>query len=159
MTKIYTRMLFEFTKKLKVRASIPFHILLEEAHRYVQNDNDKFLLGYNIFERISKEGRKYGVLLGLISQRPSELSETCLSQCNNFMIYKMLHPRDVDYIREMVPNITDDVVKRIRILQPGTCMAFGTAFKLPTLIKMDMPNPAPSSNSTDIKNTWFVTKR
>ena len=75
------------------------------------------------------------------------------------MIYKMLHPRDVDYIREMVPNITDDVVKRIRILQPGTCMAFGTAFKLPTLIKMDMPNPAPSSNSTDIKNTWFVTKR
>ena len=159
ITKIFSRMLFDFAKDIDDRASMPFHIILEEAHRYVQNDNDKFLLGYNIFERISKEGRKYGVLLGLISQRPSELSETCLSQCNNFMIYKMLHPRDVDYIREMVPNITDDVVKRIRILQPGTCMAFGTAFKLPTLIKMDMPNPAPSSNSTDIKNTWFVTKR
>ena len=159
ITKIFSRMLFDFAKDIDDRASMPFHIILEEAHRYVQNDNDKFLLGYNIFERISKEGRKYGVLLGLISQRPSELSETCLSQCNNFMIFKMLHPRDVDYIKEMVPNITDDVVKRIKILQPGTCMAFGTAFKLPTLVKMDMPNPAPSSNSTDITRTWFVTKK
>ena len=72
---------------MKNRATLPFHIILEEAHRYVQNDNDKFLLGYNIFERITKEGRKYGVILGLISQRPSELSETSLSQCNNFLIF------------------------------------------------------------------------
>lgn len=158
ITKIFSRMLFDYAKNMDNRGSMPFHIILEEAHRYVQNDNDKFLLGYNIFERISKEGRKYGVLLGLISQRPSELSETCLSQCNNFIIFKMLHPRDISYIKEMVPNITDDVVRRIKVLQPGTCMAFGTAFKLPTLIKMDMPNPAPSSNSADIGQTWFVTK-
>ena len=51
---------------------MPIHIILEEAHRYVQNDKDIFLLGYNIFDRITKEGRKYGVLLGLISQRPSD---------------------------------------------------------------------------------------
>lgn len=158
ITKIFSRMLFDYSKNMDHRASMPFHIMLEEAHRYVQNDNDRFLLGYNIFERISKEGRKYGVLLGLISQRPSELSETCLSQCNNFIIFKMLHPTDIHYIQEMVPNITEDVVRRIKILQPGTCIAFGSAFKLPTLLKMDMPNPAPSSSSVNIGNTWFVTK-
>ncbi len=158
ITKIFSRMLFDFSKNMDRRASMPFHIMLEEAHRYVQNDNDKFLLGYNIFERISKEGRKYGVLLGLISQRPSELSETCLSQCNNFIIFKMLHPTDIRYIRELIPNITEDVVKQIKILQPGTCMVFGTAFKLPILVKMDMPNPAPSSGSTDIESTWFITQ-
>lgn len=159
ITKIFSKMLFDFAKDMEDRATMPFHIILEEAHRYVQNDSDSFLLGYNIFERISKEGRKYGVLLGLISQRPSELSETCLSQCSNFMIFKMLHPRDIEYINAMVPNITDDVIKKVRTLQPGSCMAFGNAFKLPLLVKMDMPNPEPSSNSVDICESWFVTKR
>ncbi|MBQ9182107.1 MAG: ATP-binding protein [Bacilli bacterium] len=156
ITKIYSKMLFDFAKSMKNRASLPFHIILEEAHRYVQNDNDAFLLGYNIFERITKEGRKYGVMLGLISQRPSELSETSLSQCNNFLIFKMLHPKDVEYIKAMVPNITEEIVKKIKMLQPGTCMAFGLAFKVPVLVKFEMPNPAPSSNSCDISKTWFV---
>lgn len=156
ITKIYSKLLFDYAKNLDRRATLPFHIILEEAHRYVQNDTDNFLLGYNIFERITKEGRKYGVLLGLISQRPSELSETTLSQCSNFLIFKMLHPTDVNYIKEMVPNITNEVVKRLRILQPGTCVAFGNAFKLPTIIKFAMPNPSPSSNSCDISKIWFV---
>lgn len=158
ITKIYSKLLFDYAKELPHRASMPFNIILEEAHRYVQNDNDAFLLGYNIFERITKEGRKYGVLLGLISQRPSELSETVLSQCSNFLIFKMLHPRDVDYIRDMVPNITTDIVKRLRILQPGNCVAFGNAFKIPVLIKLDMPSPAPTSSSCDVSKVWFVAK-
>ena len=75
LTKIFSRLLFVFAKKLENRASIPFHIVLEESHRYVQADTDRFLLGYNIFERIAKEGRKYGIILDLISQRPVELSK------------------------------------------------------------------------------------
>ena len=156
IAKIYSKLLFDYAKNIKARASLPFHIILEEAHRYVQNDDDKYLLGYNIFERITKEGRKYGVLLGLISQRPSELSETSLSQCSNFLIFKMLHPTDVEYIKTMVPNITNDVVKRLRILQPGNCIAFGSAFKVPVIVKVQMPNPAPTSDSCDIKNVWFI---
>ena len=158
ITKIYSKMLFDYAKDMTDRATMPFHIILEEAHRYVQNDIDVELLGYNIFERITKEGRKYGVMLGLISQRPSELSVTSLSQCNNFLIFKMLHPDDIEYIRMMVPNITNDTVKKIRILQPGNCIAFGVAFKVPIIIKLQMPNPAPSSNSCDITKTWFVDK-
>ncbi len=156
LTKIYSRMLFDYAKESDTRASFPINIVLEEAHRYVQNDNDVNLLGYNIFERITKEGRKYGVMLGLISQRPSELSETTLSQCSNFLIFKMLHPRDVEYIRDMVPNITTAIVKRLRVLQPGTCIAFGSAFKVPVIIRFQMPNPSPSSSSCKVSELWFI---
>ena len=156
ITKIYSKLLFDYVKNLEKRASLPFHIILEEAHRYVQNDNDIDLLGYNIFDRIAKEGRKYGVLLGLISQRPSDLSENSISQCSNFLIFKMLHPKDIQYIIDMVPNITSEIVKRIRILQPGNCIGFGSAFHVPVLIKMDEPNPAPSSSSCDVSGNWFI---
>lgn len=147
-------MLFDFTKRLNVRASIPFHIFLEEAHRYVQNDNDKFLLGYNIFDRVAKEGRKYGLIFNLISQRPVEISETVISQCSNFIIFKMNHPRDLEYIKKMLPNISAEVVEKQKSLQPGTCVAFGKAFKIPMIIKMEMPNPEPQSSNCDVVERW-----
>lgn len=154
ITKIYTKMLFDFTKKLKVRASIPFHLFLEEAHRYVQNDNDNFLLGYNIFERVAKEGRKYGLIFNLISQRPVEISETVISQCSNFIIFKMNHPRDLEYIKKMLPNINAEIVEKQKTLQPGTCVAFGKAFKVPLIIRMELPNPEPHSSNCDVINRW-----
>jgi len=154
ITKIYSRLVFEFAKGLKDRASIPFHIIVEEAHRYIQNDTDRFLIGYNIFERIAKEGRKYGVLLGLISQRPVELSDTVISQCSNFLIFKMNHPTDVDYIRKMVPNISDEIVEKQKTLQSGTCLGFGMAFKIPLICKLEMPNPAPWSGNCDVVTVW-----
>lgn len=154
ITKIYTRLLFQFAKSSKNRAQIPFHIIVEEAHRYIQNDTDRFLIGYNIFERVAKEGRKYGVLLGLISQRPVELSDTVISQCSNFMIFKMNHPVDVDYIRKMVPNISDEIVEKQKTLQAGTCLAFGQAFKIPLIVKLQMPSPAPSSGNCDVVTVW-----
>ncbi len=154
VTKIYTRLLFQFAKSEKRRASIPFHIIVEEAHRYIQNDTDRFLIGYNIFERVAKEGRKYGVLLGLISQRPVELSDTVISQCSNFLIFKMNHPVDVEYIRKMVPNISDEIVEKQKTLQAGTCLAFGQSFKIPLIVKLKMPDPAPSSGNCDVVTVW-----
>lgn len=155
ITKIYAKIMYDFVVSLGERASFPIHIVLEEAHRYVQNDNDRFLLGYNIFDRITKEGRKYGILLGLISQRPSELSETALSQCSNFLIFKMVHPQDTAYIKNMVPNITNEIVEKVKILQPGTCVAFGDAFKIPTIISFDYPDPPPESHNANISKEWF----
>ena len=154
VVKIYTKMLFNFAKKLKDRASIPFHIFVEEAHRYVQRDGDVELIGYNIFERAAKEGRKYGLMFNLISQRPVEISDTVISQCANFLIFKIMHPRDLDYITKMLPNISADIVEKQKTLQPGTCMAFGSAFKIPTIVRMQMPDPAPSSSSCDVVRTW-----
>ena len=154
IVKIISRLLFEFAKTNQNRGKIPFHLFLEEAHRYIQRDTDTFLIGYNIFDRIAKEGRKYGVLLDIISQRPVEISDTVIAQCSNFLIFKMTHPKDIKYIEEMLPNISADVIEKQKILQPGNCVGFGSAFKIPMIIKMEMPNPAPHSSSCDITNVW-----
>ena len=154
IVKIFSKMIFDFAKKRRVRAAIPFHLFIEEAHRYVVNDNDHFLLGYNIFELIAKEGRKYGVMLDLVSQRPVEISETVIAQTSNFCILKMTHPRDLDYINKMLPNISGDIIEKLTSLQSGTMVAFGSAFKIPVIVKMDMPNPAPYSSNCDVLFRW-----
>ncbi len=156
IVKIYSKILFDYVTLLPNRASMPFHIVLEEAHRYVQNDIDTKILGYNIFDRIAKEGRKYGILLGIISQRPSEISETTVSQCSNFAIFKMFNHADIKFVEETIPGINDMTMSKIKILTPGNCMLFGTAFKMPTLTAVDKPNPTPHSDSCNISNTWYV---
>lgn len=155
ITKILSRMLFLKASATKDRGSLAYHIIIEEAHRYVQHDSDVELLGYNIFERISKEGRKYGVFLALITQRPSELSDTCVSQCMNFVILRTLHPTDLKYIREMVPNVSSEIVLQLKNLKPGNCIAFGSAFQVPTSMYIDLPNPRPLSNNVDLKTVWY----
>lgn len=155
IVKIYSKLFFNYAKDLKDRASFPFNIILEEAHRYVQNDIDNEILGYNIFERISKEGRKYGVLLTLISQRPCELSETSLSQCANFLLFKMTHPDDLEYVRKSIPFISEETLERIKVIKPGYAICFGSAFKMPSTVKMVMPNPAPNSDNCQISSIWF----
>ena len=154
VTKSFVKLLFNYVKNLPNRAALPFHIFLEEAHKYVQNDNDNFLLGYNIFDRVAKEGRKYGLILGLISQRPVDLSDSVISQISNFLIFKITHPLDLEYIQKMLPNISSDIIEKQKILQPGTCMAFGKAFKIPMIIRLKLPNPLPESSNCDVLNTW-----
>lgn len=156
IVKIYSKLLFDYIVKLPERTSMPFHILLEEAHRYVQDDTDRKILGYNIFDRIAKEGRKYGVLLGLISQRPSELSETAISQCSNFAIFKMFYPADIKFVSSAISGMSSVMLNRVKILSPGSCILFGTAFKFPVITKIDMPNPTPLSQSCNIDNKWYV---
>lgn len=156
LVKIYSRILFSFMKGLPARGSMPIHIMLEEAHRYVQKDKDNDILGYNIFERIAKEGRKFGVIIDLITQRPTELSETVLSQCSNFLIFKINHPTDLDYIEKMVPNISSDVIEKQKSLQSGTCVAFGRMMKIPMIVKMELPNPAPKSSNANVFEKWMI---
>lgn len=154
ITKIFSRLIFDYSKRLKNRGSVPFHILIDEAHRYVRKDQDTFLIGYNIFERIAKEGRKYGVILGVITQRPVELSDTVISQCSNFLIFKINNPMDSEYIRQMVPNISSEVIEKQKTLQSGTCLGFGSAFKIPVIVRLQMPDPSPLSNNSDVIKFW-----
>lgn len=156
LVKVYCRIIFKFSKGLKDRGAMPIHLMLEEAHRYVQKDYDLEILGYNIFERIAKEGRKFGVILDLITQRPTELSETVISQCTNFLIFKITHPSDLEYIRKMVPNISADVIEKQKSLQAGTCVAFGKMMKIPMIVKMQLPNPEPHSSNASIYDKWMV---
>ncbi len=158
IVKVFCRMIFQYAKRLPNRGSVPFNIFIEEAHRYIKTGEDIDLLGYNIFDRISKEGRKYGVLLNLISQRPVELSETVMSQCSNYLIFKTTHPRDIEYITQMVPYITDEIIAKQKSLQPGYCLGFGSAFKVPIIIRVDLPNPVPNSDNVNIMKEWSMNK-
>ena len=156
VVKIFGRMFMKYTRSLQNRASYPIHMILEEAHRYVMEGDDKALLGYNIFERIAKEGRKYGLLLDLITQRPTDLNENVISQCANFLIFKINHPADLEYIAKSVPNMSEDVVEKQKTLQSGTCVSFGRIFKIPMIVKMEKASPPPTSANCEIYNNWMV---
>jgi len=155
LTKIFSKLFFNYTTGLEKRGSYPIHIVLEEAHRYVQNDRDIDVLGYNIFDRIAKEGRKYGTILGFITQRPNELSKTALSQCSNFIVFRLFYPDDLNIVKGISSNVTDETVEKIKTLHPGMGLVFGTAFKLPLLVNFPLPNPMPVSTNVRVDTAWY----
>ena len=155
MTKLYSKLLFNYTTTLEPRGKFSVNIILEEAHRYVQNDNDINVIGYNIFDRITKEGRKYGTLLTFITQRPSELSTTALSQCANYIVFRVFHPEDLNIVKSMSTNVAEETLEQIKALNPGTAFCFGTGFKIPTLVLFGLPSPLPESTSLKINELWY----
>ena len=156
VTKVFCKMLFDYMRSLKPRNAMPVNLILEEAHRFVRSDMDYGVLGYNIFERIAKEGRKFGLLMGISSQRPSELSKTVVSQCSNFIIHKIQNPDDIQYISRMVPYVNQGIVDRITYLRRGHALVFGTAINLPTLTAFDKSNPTPNSGNSNIVEKWYL---
>ena len=157
LTKIYAKLFLNYAIQLKDNSKFSVQIVVEEAHRYVQNDNDIEVLGYNIFDRITKEGRKYGVLLGLITQRPSELSNTALSQWSYFFVLRMFHPDDLEIVKNITSSVSENDVEKLKSLSPGHALCFGSAFRLPQFVKVDKPEPTPTSSNVQIVNQWFVT--
>ncbi|MBR2138026.1 MAG: DUF87 domain-containing protein [Bacilli bacterium] len=156
LTKIYSKLFFDNAILLNSNGKYSIQILLEEAHRYVQNDTDIHTIGYNIFDRITKEGRKYGVVLGLITQRPSELSTTALSQCSNYLILRMFHPDDLEIVKSISHSISSSDIEKLKSSRPGVALCFGNAFNVPTFAKIDQPDPAPRSSNAHIGTTWFT---
>lgn len=158
LTKIFSKLFFDYAIALEDRGGFPIQIVLEEAHRYVQNDNDINTIGYNIFDRITKEGRKYGVVLGLITQRPSELSNTALSQCSNYIVLRMIHPEDLKIIKAITLGVAPSDIDKLKTLRPGVAICFGNAFSIPVFAKIDKPQPTPDSNNAHIREEWFERK-
>ena len=155
LTKLMSKLLFTYTTNLIPRGSFGVNIILEEAHRYVQNDNDINIIGYNIFDRITKEGRKYGTLLTFITQRPSELSETALSQCSNFIVFRIFHPKDFEIVKSISTNVSIESLEKLKTLSPGTSLVFGTGFKVPILAYFELPYPMPESTSLNVSKIWY----
>ena len=129
---------------------------IKNGIEYVLEGDYKKLFGYNIFERIAKEGRKYGLILDLITQRPTDINENVISQCANFLIFKINHPADLEYIAKSVPNMSEDIVEKQKTLQAGTCVAFGRIFKIPMIAKMQKADPPPTSANCEVYNNWMV---
>lgn len=156
---VITRMIFEKLKSLDERNTFPVNLILEEAHRYISEyNNSSFGDANKVFDRVAKEGRKYGVFLTVSSQRPSELSKTVLSQCSNFIVHRIQNPDDLSYIRQMTPHISNNILSRLPSIPRQHALVFGNSVQIPTLFKVNNADPTPNSSDSDIVKYWFIPK-
>jgi len=149
------RLAFEFNYWNPRAREFPISLICEEAHSYIpRGDSRQYAGTRRSMERIAKEGRKYGVGLGVVSQRPHELSETVLAQCGSFICLRVTNPDDQEYIRSLVPDGEGDLVKAMASLGRGEAMALGEAVPIPTRFQFHAPNPTPNSSDTDYYSQW-----
>ena len=149
------RLAFEFNYWNPQRREFPILLVCEEAHQYIPRQADTQHEGSRrAMERIAKEGRKYAVGLCVISQRPTELSETVLSQCSNFICLRTTNPQDQEYIRKLMPEGEQDLADVLTTLHRGEALAVGEAIPLPTRLQLYPPNPAPASSDAPVAESW-----
>ena len=149
------RLAFEFNYWNPRSREFPILLVCEEAHNYIPREaGTQFEGTRRSMERIAKEGRKYGVGLAVVSQRPHELSETVLAQCGSFICLRVTNPDDQQYIRDLVPDAEANLVDILAALGRGEAMALGEAVPLPTRLQFRVPDPAPNSNDIDFYSMW-----
>jgi len=149
------RLAFEFNYWNPRYREFPILLMCEEAHSYIPRDSDNQFAGARkSMERIAKEGRKYGVGLAVVSQRPHEVSETVLAQCGTFICLRITNPDDQSYVRSLVPESEGDLVNVLAGLGRGEALVLGEAVPLPTRIQFSAPNPAPNSDDVDFYSSW-----
>ncbi|MAM59657.1 MAG: ATPase [Salinicola sp.] len=157
VSAVVSRLIFDRLRYAIPRNRMPVHLVLEEAHRYISERSSRFAIDASvIFHRIAKEGRKYGAFLMVASQRPSELSKTVLSQCNNFIVHRIQNPDDLSQIRQMTPFISETVLKRLPSLPKQHALIFGSAVKIPTTFRVRDACPKPNSDDTQIRDLWYI---
>ncbi|WP_027147462.1 MULTISPECIES: ATP-binding protein [Methylobacter] len=149
------RLAYEFNYWNPRRRDFPITLICEEAHAYIPREkNGAFEGTKKMMERIAKEGRKYGVSIGVVSQRPTELSETMLSQCSSYICLRTTNPDDQAYIRGLVPEAEGDLTDILSSLGRGEALVLGEAAPLPTRVQIYRPNPEPKSNDVDYFTSW-----
>lgn len=157
---IIGRMLLDVREGLpaKSRYTHPWVLVLEEAHNYARPPRADEARGHKLsrlaFERIAKEGRKFGLSLIVASQRPSEISQTIISQCANFISHRLQNPDDIDHFRRIIPMQARRLLDQVTILASGEAIVFGSAFHIPTRVIFDPPNPGPWSQTAAPFHEW-----
>ena len=136
---------------------IPITFICEEAHRYVPNDRTSgFEPTKRAISRIAKEGRKYGVSLGIVTQRPAELDPTILSQCNTIFSLRLTNERDQEILRAGISDAAASLLEFMPTMGAGEAITFGEGVALPTRIKFDLlpANELPRSNTASFTKNW-----
>lgn len=160
---LVSRLIFDFCfhyTKLRHLSSeindIPVMIVCEEAHNYIPQSNEAlYKASRKSIERIAKEGRKYGLSLMIVSQRPSEVSSTIFAQCNNYIALRLTNDTDQQYVKRLFPDNSSAITDILPNLSPGECIIVGDAVVLPAIIQMPLPNPEPQSQSVKVMKEWM----
>ena len=149
------RLAFEFNYWNPKRREFPILLVCEEAHQYIPRAGDQqHAATRREIERIAKEGRKYGVGLCVVSQRPLELSETVLAQCASFICLRISNPDDQAYVRQLMPEGEQDLAETLASLRRGEALAVGEAVPMPTRFQVYKPDPAPASDDVPVAQAW-----
>mgnify|MGYP000873231465 CR=1 FL=1 len=167
ITGLIGRLILEFTQRInKVeeykdkRGEYPIALILEEAQNYIPevDKNGKKSITKKVFEKIAREGRKFGVSLIVSSQRPSELSKTILSQCNTFIVHKLQNPEDQRYIRQIVSSANEELLNQLPILPQQHAIIMGEAVRTPSQVKINDITKKPDSNNPKFIEQWLKGK-
>lgn len=150
------RCLFDFAywyRRLK-GDRYPIAVFADEAHIYLRDGDSSAEAARQSAERIAKEGRKYGISLNVISQRPREVSSTILSQCGSFLCLRISNPDDQAYVRNLLPDSIRGVTSMFSVLRRGEAILLGDSVMMPTRIRIDIPDPKPESDDASFYRAW-----
>ncbi|MDY0263430.1 helicase HerA domain-containing protein [Syntrophotalea acetylenica] len=160
---ILGRLLLEAREMLRPdrRSRYPWVLVLEEAHNYARPlgkvDDRGQALSRRAFERVAKEGRKFGLSLIVASQRPSEISPTIISQCANFFSHRLQNPDDIDHFRRIIPKQAQRLLDQVTVLAAGEAIVFGSAMHVPTRVQIKLPKREPWSATAAPYIDWAKT--
>lgn len=159
ITGLVGRIIIEFLSRFEKeeRGKMPIVIALEEAQNYIPENNrkDRDSISRKVFERIAREGRKYGLSLLVSSQRPSELSKTVLSQCNSFIVHRIQNPEDQVYIRKLVSAANSEILAQLPTLPQQHVIIMGDCVRTPVIARINNAKPTPNSNNPEFINNWI----
>ena len=157
VTGVFARLLYDVQFWMQPEKRTPFVFVCDEAHLYLPVREDAGAVEKQAlysFERIAKEGRKYGVSLLVVSQRPSDVSRTILSQCNNFLILRLTNDQDQNVVRRLMPDSLAGVLDGLPLLDTGEALLLGDAILLPARIKLKFPTIEPLSQTRNFWQEW-----
>lgn len=157
VTGVFARLLYDVQFWMERDKRTPFVFVCDEAHLYLPVKDGASAVerqALYAFERIAKEGRKYGVSLLVVSQRPSDVSRTILSQCNNFMILRLTNDEDQNVVRHLMPDSLAGILDGLPLLDTGEAVLLGDAVLLPARIKLNFPRVTPLSATRDFWREW-----
>lgn len=156
IVSLIARVIFSVQQWTTVEHRHPIAIFCDEAHLYIPASTEKSIDDASLitFERISKEGRKYGIGLVVISQRPSEVNRTVLSQSNNFIAMRLTNVDDQSVVKRLLPDSLGDYAEMLPILDIGEALVVGDASLLPSRIRIMPPNMKPRSATIDFWDEW-----
>ena len=159
IVSLIARVIFSVQQWASTENRHPIAIFCDEAHLYIPANTEKSIDDASLvtFERISKEGRKYGIGLVVISQRPSEVNRTVLSQSNNFIAMRLTNVDDQSVVKKLLPDSLGDYAEMLPILDIGEALVVGDASLLPSRIRVSPPNLKPRSATIDFWDEWSKT--
>lgn len=154
---VITRTLFDFNFWAPPEVRQPFVLVYEEAHNYLpRTERADRMFAREAVEKVAKEGRKYGVSAMIVTQRPSEISETILSQCNSMVLMRMNNPDDQNYVARVVSDQFRSLISLLPSMRPGEGFIIGDSVLMPMRTLIDLPPRLPRSGDVDFFKLWSM---